>query len=97
MPRARLATGAAPPEERLRGREIGRSLFWLVCARAENPVNLLTPPVQVGLPYLRAKAQDYFEELGGGIDSDILDQNDAYRQARALSSEASCLHYASGN
>jgi hypothetical protein len=30
MPRARLATGTAPLEERLRGREIGRSLFWLV-------------------------------------------------------------------
>ena len=28
---------------------------------------------QVGVPYLRAKAQDYFEALGGGIDSEILD------------------------
>lgn len=27
----------------------------------------------VGVPYLRAKAQDYFEALGGGIDSEILD------------------------
>ena len=26
---------------------------------------------QVGLPYLRSKAQDYFEELGGGIDPEL--------------------------
>jgi hypothetical protein len=33
----------------------------------------------VGLPYLRAKAHDYFEELGGGISSDIEDGSDARR------------------
>ncbi|KAF8591566.1 hypothetical protein K439DRAFT_1326978 [Ramaria rubella] len=26
----------------------------------------------VGVPYIRAKAQDYYEQLGGGLDSDIL-------------------------
>jgi hypothetical protein len=31
----------------------------------------------VGLPYLRAKAQDYYEELGGGVSSDIEDGTDA--------------------
>ena len=43
----------------------------------------------VGLPYLRAKAQDYFEELGGGIDHDILDESANTRQQRALSEPVS--------
>ena len=38
--------------------------------------------VQVGLPYLRAKAQDYFEALGGGVDHDLLDEDAQGRQAR---------------
>lgn len=29
--------------------------------------------IQVGVPYIRAKAQDYFEELGGGVDPEILE------------------------
>ncbi|KAI0776033.1 Pex12 amino terminal region-domain-containing protein [Trametes elegans] len=29
----------------------------------------------VGLPYLRAKAQDYFEELGGGIQADLIEDS----------------------
>ena len=32
---------------------------------------------EVGVPYLRAKAQDYYEELGGGIESDIGDGTQA--------------------
>ncbi|KAI0047270.1 cyclin-dependent protein kinase inhibitor [Auriscalpium vulgare] len=54
--RARASVGGISPEDKLRSREILRSLLTLV-----------------GIPYLRAKAQDYFEELGGGIDHDILD------------------------
>lgn len=38
---------------------------------------------QVGLPYLRAKAQDYYEDLGGG--ADILD--DGARQVQALTEQ----------
>ncbi|KAJ4472187.1 cyclin-dependent protein kinase inhibitor [Lentinula aciculospora] len=38
----------------------------------------------VGLPFLRAKAQDYYEELGGGASSDILDEGMDARQLRAL-------------
>ena len=38
----------------------------------------------VGLPYFRAKAQDYFEALGGGIDHD-LDEGGSSRQQRILS------------
>ncbi|KAI0693585.1 Pex12 amino terminal region-domain-containing protein [Cytidiella melzeri] len=41
----------------------------------------------IGLPYLRAKAQDYFEALGGGVDHDIFDENEQNRQARSLSEE----------
>ncbi|KAI0069147.1 hypothetical protein BV25DRAFT_1818118 [Artomyces pyxidatus] len=42
--------------------------------------------VLVGLPYLRAKAQDYFEDLGGGIDTDLLDDGGG-RHVRALTEE----------
>lgn len=28
---------------------------------------------KVGIPYLRAKAHDYYEELGGGVDPDLDD------------------------
>ncbi|KAG6866500.1 hypothetical protein C0991_003044 [Blastosporella zonata] len=38
----------------------------------------------VGVPYLRAKAQDYYEELGGGVSADVLDENVGTRQIRAL-------------
>ncbi|KAJ7162538.1 cyclin-dependent protein kinase inhibitor [Mycena crocata] len=35
----------------------------------------------VGVPYLRAKAQDYYEELGGGVSSDIDDEQAAPQRA----------------
>ncbi|KAF5387892.1 hypothetical protein D9615_000108 [Tricholomella constricta] len=50
----------------------------------------------VGLPYLRAKAQDYYEELGGGISSDILDEGMNTRQAQALSEDVTSFTSASG-
>ncbi|KAI0347330.1 hypothetical protein BDW22DRAFT_1387481 [Trametopsis cervina] len=68
--RAQAAVGGVPAEEKLRGREIWRSLIFLV-----------------GLPYVRAKAQDYFEALGGGLDHDLFDENEQHRQARNLSEE----------
>ncbi|THH02397.1 hypothetical protein EW026_g447 [Hermanssonia centrifuga] len=68
--RARAAVGGVPDEEKLRGREMWRSLVLLI-----------------GIPYLRAKAQDYFEALGGGVDPDILDENAATQQQRALTEE----------
>ena len=43
---------------------------------------------QVGLPYLRAKAQDYYEGLGGAADADILD--DGVRHVQALTEEVLC-------
>ena len=42
---------------------------------------------QVGLPYLRTKAQEYYEDLGGGIQSEVIEESLASRQARALSEE----------
>ncbi|KAG6833841.1 hypothetical protein H0H87_011775 [Tephrocybe sp. NHM501043] len=38
----------------------------------------------VGVPYIRAKAQDYYEELGGGLSADVLDENIGARQIQAL-------------
>jgi hypothetical protein len=40
------------------------------------------------VPYIRAKAQDYFEELGGGVNSDILDESlDARQIQEALTDQ----------
>ncbi|KAF9263665.1 hypothetical protein L218DRAFT_327709 [Marasmius fiardii PR-910] len=38
----------------------------------------------IGIPYFRAKAQDYYEELGGGISSDILEEGRLQRTFKAL-------------
>lgn len=54
--RAKAAVGGVLPGEKLRGREVWRSLAVLV-----------------GLPYLRAKAQDYYEALGGGVDPSVIE------------------------
>ncbi|TFK73006.1 hypothetical protein BDN72DRAFT_835322 [Pluteus cervinus] len=40
------------------------------------------------IPYIRAKAYDYFEELGGGVSSDILDESVDRRQLRTLADES---------
>lgn len=42
---------------------------------------------------MRAKAHDYYEELGGGVNSDILDEAMDARQVRALTEEASVQDY----
>ena len=46
--------------------------------------------LQVGIPYLRAKAQDYYEELGGGVSSD-LDEGLGARQLQALTEDVGGL------
>lgn len=68
--RTKAAVGAVPTGEKLRPREIRRSLLFLV-----------------GIPYLRAKAKDYYEELGGGVSSDILNEGIDVRQIRYLSDD----------
>ncbi|KIM67789.1 hypothetical protein SCLCIDRAFT_1070521 [Scleroderma citrinum Foug A] len=57
--RSNAAVGGVPPGEKLRDREIWRSLFFLVA-----------------VPYVRAKAHDYYEQLGGGVSPDILGDNE---------------------
>lgn len=64
--RTRAAVGGIPTEETLRRGDIRRSLLLLV----RSPAYLIykvSSSLKVGLPYLRAKAQDYYEELGGGV------------------------------
>lgn len=46
---------------------------------------------KVGVPYIRAKAQDFYEELGGGINSDLLEEGTGDRQLRALTDPVSEL------
>lgn len=41
----------------------------------------------MGLPYLRTKAQEYYEDLGGGVQSEVIEESLGSRQARALSEE----------
>ncbi|KAK0206214.1 cyclin-dependent protein kinase inhibitor [Desarmillaria ectypa] len=69
--REKAATGGVPAGEKLRRREIWRSLLFLV-----------------GVPYLRAKTQDYFEDLGGGISSDVLNDGADVRQVRMLTDQS---------
>ncbi|GLB33491.1 putative PEX12 protein [Lyophyllum shimeji] len=41
----------------------------------------------VGVPYLRAKAHDYYEELGGGLSADVLQEGMGTRQLQALTED----------
>lgn len=54
--RVNAALDDISPHEKLRPKDLNRSLFFLV-----------------GVPYLRSKAHEYYEELGGGIDPDLLE------------------------
>lgn len=51
---------------------------------------------QVGIPYLRAKAKDYYEELGGGIDQEVMEDIADVRRIQALTDQVfafrSCPH-----
>ena len=42
---------------------------------------------QVGIPYLRAKAKDFYEELGGGIDPDVMEDIADTRRIQALTDQ----------
>jgi hypothetical protein len=46
---------------------------------------------QIGVPYIRAKAQDYFEQLGGGVDADLLEGNGAPTQSSNVQSEVTIV------
>ena len=43
------------------------------------------------MPYLRAKAADYFEALGGGIDTELFDEGASNRQNRLLAEDVCIL------
>jgi hypothetical protein len=60
---------------------------WSVGKHAILLIRLSRIASQVGMPYIRAKAQDYFEELGGGLNSDILDETLDARQIQALTDQ----------
>lgn len=49
---------------------------------------------KVAVPYLRAKAQDYFEAIGGGLDPALFeDELDPSRNSRATPvSRITCLY-----
>lgn len=80
--RASAAVAGLPGGQALRKQDIWRSLLLLV--RKHFPLHhLIQTNLQIGIPYLRAKAQDYFEQLGGGSDSDF-DEGLDPRQIQAL-------------
>ncbi|KAH7888050.1 cyclin-dependent protein kinase inhibitor [Phlebopus sp. FC_14] len=65
------AAGGISAGEKLRNREIWRSLFFLVV-----------------VPYLRAKAYDFYEQLGGGISSDLMEGGEDSQHRRAPADES---------
>lgn len=90
--RATAAVRGAPAAERLRDRETWQSLFFLVCSLISCNTTF-TDCTQVAIPYLRAKSHDYFEQLGGGISSDILEDAGDGRRIQALTNDV-CYFYA---
>ena len=85
-PRAAAAVRGAPVAEKLRAREIWESLFFLVCPLVLCDA-LFSDSTKVAIPYLRAKAHDYYEQLGGGISSDILEDTSDGRRIQALADD----------
>lgn len=51
---------------------------------------------QVAVPFLRAKTHDYYEQLGGGVSSDILEDAAGGRRTQALSDDVSIIIFAAG-
>jgi hypothetical protein len=86
--RARAALGGVPEEEHLGPKELRRSLLFLVGYHdfLKSPEG--TYEFQVGIPYLRAKAKDYYEELGGGIDPEVMEDITDVRRIQALTDQA---------
>lgn len=79
--RAQEAVDLFTNHEALRSRDINLSLLFLVCLTAQRGSQLTL--VQVGVPYLRAKARDLYEQLGGGADSDLFADSPQARQRAA--------------
>lgn len=84
--RATAAVRGAPAAEKLRARETWQSLFFLVCSLISCDT-ISIDSTQVAIPYLRAKTHDYYEQLGGGISSDILEDAGDGRRIQALTDD----------
>lgn len=66
---------------------MAQSLLFLVsvsleCLGGLYVIELTRGLYQVGVPYIRAKAQDYYESLGGGVDTDLIEETPAARRLR---------------
>lgn len=84
--RTKAAVELTGRSEKLGSKEIRASLAFLVSSIGGGRVRLdggLTASYpQILVPYVRSKAQDYYEQLGGGVDSDLY--RDAPAQAHLL-------------
>lgn len=71
MDKSLAAVGGISRQEHLRDRDILCSLIFLV----RPSFSYITVPFnktnKIGIPYIRAKAKDYFEQLGGGLNADF--------------------------
>jgi hypothetical protein len=54
---------------------------------ADSVPSIFVDSAQVTVPYLRAKAHDYYDQLGGGVSSDILEDAGDGRRIQALTDE----------
>lgn len=84
--RVAVAVRGAPVAEKLRDREIWQSLFFLVCQLISCDT-IFVDSAQVAVPYFRAKTHDYYEQLGGGVSSDILEDAGDGRRTQPLADD----------
>ena len=84
-PRADAVLGRPADERALSTKAVRQSLVFLVRSIRLQRCNIQTENFwfQVGVPYLRAKAQDYYESVGGGVDPELLDD---FQRERYLAS-----------
>lgn len=61
-----------------------------------DPVpSIFVDSAQVAVPYLRAKTHDYYEQLGGGVSSDMLEDAGDGRRMQALTDDV--CHFCAKN
>ena len=62
---------------------------------ADSVPSAFVDSTQVAVPYLRAKTHDYYEQLGGGVSSDILEDAGDGRRIQALTDDV--CHFCTKN
>lgn len=73
LPTPRLAAIGAVPRRKLSTEQRWGLLFFLVSSCCYESISrLISCQCQVGLPYIRARAQDYYERLGGMLDPEAV-------------------------